>query len=279
MARPHRDLTTNDRFHVINRGIDGQDLFSVEEDWKLFESLIGRICGDYRFELNAYALMSNHYHFLVDLSDCHDRAGVSTAMGVLQSTYASYFNDRTSRSGPLFEPRFLGFAIDSETKTHRTIRYIHRNPIDICGPRALGAYRWSSLPVYLGRRTAPSWLAYERFAPNDPTAHLADLARCAEDDLWPLDTLPPRESTSLSTIERAVDSVCPGPLSDIDRTAVITYLARQLRAADVVAVAAYLDCSESKVRKSARQGATRHIDDAEFARLLDLVIIELARLA
>lgn len=279
MGRPNRNFSTDNRYHVINHGVDNQDLFSIEDDWTLFESLIGRVCGDYSFQLNAYALMSNHFHFLVDLSDCDDRSGVSEAIGVLQSTYAHYFNDRTSRRGPLFEPRFLSFGVCGDSKTHRVIRYIHRNPIDICGHRAIGAYRWSSLPVYLGQRRSPSWLQCDLFKPQDPVAHVAELAGCEVDDFVPLDALAPQRRTTLEAIERAFAMVRREGMSDREREEIVFFLAFKLRAADVAEVAGRYGCSESKARKGAHRARIRRCDDPSFARLLDRVVSNLTTIA
>ncbi len=276
MTRPPRNFTTDHRFHVINHGVDGQDLFSVEDDWLLFESLIGRACEDYSFRLNAYALMSNHYHFLADLSDCDDRVAVSAAFGVLQSTYASYFNDRTGRRGPLFEPRFLAFGVDGDLRTHRAARYIHRNPIDICGPGALGAYRWSSLPVALGRRESPDWLDCTLFTPNRPAAYLADLTGCSVDDLRPLDSLPPQRRTSLDAIDAAVSSLPASTVDVRDRRSIVAALALDLRAADVLDVATRLSLSPGRVRELAGQVRTRRRDDPAFDALLERVEYRLA---
>ena len=274
MPRPHRDFTTNDRFHIINHGVDSQDLFSINDDWILFESMIGRVCEEYSFRLNAYALMSNHYHLLADLSRCEERNGVSEAIGVLQSTSAKYFNDRTERRGPLFEPRFLSYGVDGDAKTHRSVRYIHRNPIDICGPKALGNYRWSSLPVLLGRRKPPPWLDCSLFTPLNPSAHVADLAGCREEDLWPIGALPPQRRTTVDAIQRAVDAVC----TDRSLQQMLTFmLVLDLRACDVVTIAEQFGCGESKIRKLARSGRLRRQDEPGFSALVDRIVVQLAR--
>lgn len=277
MGRPHRDFTTDDRFHLINHGVDGQDLFSIEDDWVLFESLMASACDDYGFRLTAYALMSNHYHLLADLSGCDDRPAVSQAFGVLQSTYARYFNERTNRRGPLFEPRFLSFGADGATKTHRVVRYIHRNPIDVCGPKALGNYRWSSLPVLLGRRVTPHWLDCSMFTPHDPIAHLLELTDCREEDFWPLDMLPPQRPTSLGAIEWAVNETSCGHLDHPTRSAIVAWVALALRAADIVDVAAHLGCTESNVRKAASNARQRIVDDPGFEGLLNRITSKLVR--
>jgi REP element-mobilizing transposase RayT len=268
VGRPSRNLNTDDRFHVINHGVDGQDLFSIDDDWFLFESLIGRVCDDYGFRLNAYALMSNHFHFLVDLTGCEDRSRVSEGIGVLQSTYARYFNDRTKRRGPLFEPRFLSFGVDGDTKTHRVVRYIHRNPLDICGPRALGTYRWSSLPVYLGRREPPRWLDCEVFMPQDPVSHLVDLAGCRVSDLLPLDALPPQRQVSVDAIEHAVDSAGKTALDTRARRTIVLMLALDLRASDIVELSQRFDLSTNHIRRSAQQARLRLQDEPSFDQLV-----------
>ncbi len=276
MPRPLRNLTTDNRFHIINRGIDNQDLFSIEDDWLLFETMIERVCTDYAFELNAYALMSNHYHLLADLSSCEDRHAVSEAIGVMQSTYARYFNHRTDRRGPLFEPRFLSYGVDGDAKTHRSIRYIHRNPLDICGPRALGNYRWSSLPVLLGRRESPVWLNCSLFVPHDPGAHLADLSGASEADRSPLGHLPPQHRTTIDDIEHALTRVGGVPIGERTRRAVLCLLAVEFRVADVIDLAAHLSSDASNVRKLAKRSRMRRLDEPGFARLVNRVIAALS---
>ena len=275
MPRSRRDFTAENRFHIINHGVDSQDLFSIEDDWLLFESLLGRVCDDYGFRLNAFALMSNHYHLLADLSECNDRPFVSKAFGVLQSTYSKYFNKRTKRRGPLFEPRFLSFGVDGDAKTHRSIRYIHRNPIDICGPRALGNYRWSSLPVLLGRRASPHWLDCSLFMPQDPTAHLAELADCRKEDLWPLDALVPQRSTTIEALLDATERVVGRSGTDLTKRSIVCMLALDLRVADVVAISKQLVRSETQVRRSAARARSRRRDEPAFDHLIQQVLAEL----
>lgn len=276
MGRPNRDFTTDDRFHAFNRAVDGQDLFSIDDDWALFESLIAEACDSHGFRINAYALMSNHYHMLLDLSNCEDRAGVSDGIGVLQSTYAKYFNERTSRRGPLFEPRFSSFGADGDEKVHRVVRYIHRNPIDICGPRALGNYRWSSLPVALGRRESPHWLDCSLFAPLDPAGHLAELTGITASDVLALDGLPPQVHTHLDDLSRALTDLPERSANARERRELYCLLALELRIADVTVVAERLNCSPVTVRNTAAQARTRRREIPSFDGLVERAIRELA---
>lgn len=42
MGRPARDLRSSSYFHVGNRGIDGSDIFAVDDDWFAFEAELQR---------------------------------------------------------------------------------------------------------------------------------------------------------------------------------------------------------------------------------------------
>ncbi len=215
--------------------------------------------------------MSNHFHLLADLTACEDRRCVSESIGALQSTYAKYFNERTERRGPLFEPRFLSFGVDGDTATQRCARYIHRNPIAICGPRALGNYRWSSLPVLLGRRDSPPWLDCSLFVPHDPTAHLAELAAISDTDRLPLGGLPPQRRTTVDDIEESLTQLDSSTIGERTHRSLLCLLALEFRAADVRSLAGRLDIDPSNVRRLAKRSHLRRVDDPQFARLVSKV--------
>ena len=65
MPRKLRDLDSSEWFHVFNKGSDGQDIFSLDGDHHLFEELVGAAARRTGLEVHVYALMSNHFHFLV----------------------------------------------------------------------------------------------------------------------------------------------------------------------------------------------------------------------
>jgi REP element-mobilizing transposase RayT len=96
--------------HVYNRGADGQDIFSLDGDQSLFENLIGETVAVYDVEIHAYALMSNHFHFLIRDSNRE----LSEFMQFLAGQYAAAYNIRTQRRGPLFEGRFGSVPILDE---------------------------------------------------------------------------------------------------------------------------------------------------------------------
>lgn len=159
-------------FHVVNRGADRQDIFHDDADHLTFESLLADAVDRFGIEIHAWCQMTNHFHGLVH---CPDDVLPETFHRIC-SIYAGRYNRRYARTGPLFENRYKSKPVIDDSQLLQTSRYIHRNPEPIVGPRALAAYRWSSLGVYLGSRPAPDWLTtgflLDQFA-NDPAKYRA----------------------------------------------------------------------------------------------------------
>jgi|AntAceMinimDraft_13_1070369.scaffolds.fasta_scaffold00756_18 REP element-mobilizing transposase RayT len=148
--------------HVYNRGADGQDIFSLDGDQSLFENLIGETVTVCDVEVHAYALMSNHFHFLI-----RDPNGeLSGFIQYLAGQYAAAYNIRTRRHGPLFEGRFCSVPILDERHLIIEARYVERNPLAFVAPSLLAAYAHSSLSVYIGKRQGPAWLTTDEISPR-----------------------------------------------------------------------------------------------------------------
>jgi REP element-mobilizing transposase RayT len=139
----------------MNRGVDFGTVFFDDVGRLTFERLLGEAHHEHGLEIHAYCLMGNHFHLLG-----RDPAGaISPAMQQLSSSYTRIVNDRVDRDGPLFRGRFASVVVENDRQLIATAVYIHRNPIDLVPVEALAAYRWSSYPVYLARRSAPAWLS------------------------------------------------------------------------------------------------------------------------
>jgi hypothetical protein len=119
--------------------------------------------------LNAFCLMPNHYHLLVETP----RANLSRAIGWLQTTYTIRFNRRHRRSGHLFQGRFKAHLVDGEDYARQLVCYVHLNPVRPRDKSAiipadrralLDQWPWSSHLAYLGRAPAPAWLCTDWLA-------------------------------------------------------------------------------------------------------------------
>jgi len=116
-----------------------------EEGSRILEELKRE--NDRHVELIAFCLMDNHYHFL--LKQVSEK-GAARFISNIQNGYAKYFNMRTDRSGPLFQPMFKAVRIETDEQLLHVSRYIHLNPATayIVEKEGLEDYPWSSLRIY-----------------------------------------------------------------------------------------------------------------------------------
>lgn len=118
-------------------------------------------------EILVFALMPNHYHFLIRQKREH---GIRDFMHRFGTGYTMYFNKKYEHSGSLFEGPFKAIRIEQEAHFIHLPFYIHANPLDLKFPEwrernlkdakaafdYLKQYRWSSLPDYIGIKNFPS---------------------------------------------------------------------------------------------------------------------------
>lgn len=274
MARRKRDIESSDIFHVSNKGVDGQDIFGVVDDWALFGHLVGDAVARHECQVVTFAWMTNHFHMIVR---CDGRS-LAGMMHQLQSAYAVAFNARTKRSGPLFDRRFFSVPIRDDAQFLQCARYVHRNPVAICGSRRLAAYRWSSLPTYLGRTRGPAWLSTSLLAGLiDPVRYLDRLISPHEWDRFPIDALPPLERTTVADITSALDRLRRGGGFDV-RTArtLAIVLALDMRVADVVELADTFDVSPASLRQTRHRTRIRMTTEPSLRRLYESVAREVS---
>lgn len=176
-------IVTSEVYHVFNRAVAGIPIFTntnnflrfldlinyyrfkdtpvsfsqfrlieKEQREKIFNNLIRE--NNQQIEILAFCLMDNHFHFLVkqkiDL-------GIVKFVSNLQNGYAKYFNIKTDRNGPLFQPMFKAVRVVTEEQLLHVSRYIHLNPSTgyLVEIKDLENYRWSSLLSYISESKYP----------------------------------------------------------------------------------------------------------------------------
>ncbi len=281
MGRRIRDLGQSEWQHIFNRGADRQDIFSCDADRACFETWMEETFREHRVELHAYALMNNHIHLLLR----NDDGAISDAMQRLCARYASAYNGRTAREGPVFTGRFKNVAVTTDGQLHQVARYIHRNPLAFVPTRALPAYRWSSLGALVGRRPLPTGLTIGPVTGGVVSlAYLDWVLEPQPSDLLPLGGLPPLIPTSPEAVECAVDravssSAVPPPQDwrpDELRRTLAAQVAIETRAATPAELAARLGFrDQGSVRRLARKGRVCTSDSAWFAAVHDAVLADL----
>ncbi|MEK7565848.1 MAG: transposase [Patescibacteria group bacterium] len=175
----------NGFYHIYNRGVEKRDIFCDQQDFSVFvtylknyllfkdEDALNRMFTSpestslekqkiikqlglknffNKIDLLAYSLLPNHFHLLVKQNDEND---IDSFMNAIGTRYASYFNRRYKRVGPLYQGVYKAVLVETDEQLLHLSRYIHLNPFHYQNLRfsSWNQINWPcSLPNYLGIR-------------------------------------------------------------------------------------------------------------------------------
>lgn len=170
-------FANDEYYHVYNRGIARQPIFSDKRDYERFlltlsfyrlsppvklsrllqlpqnqrEAILNTMNtkGEKLVEIISFAFMTNHFHLLLKQNINN---GISIFLSKSTNSYTRFFNLRHKRVGDLFQGVFKAVHVETDEQLIHLSRYIHLNPVVsfIIKDSELISYPWSSLPDYLG---------------------------------------------------------------------------------------------------------------------------------
>lgn len=163
MSRPLRIEYPGAVYHVQSVGNRNCEIFTDEEDRKIFLETFKEAAARSQWIVYAYALMNNHYHILFRT----EKANLVNGMKWLQTTYTVRFNKRHGFSGHVFAGRYQSMIIEADNAHYFStiIDYIHLNPArsGVARPQTfLSGSRWTSLPDWMSEpENRASWIKPE----------------------------------------------------------------------------------------------------------------------
>ncbi len=144
MPKKLRQFSKSKIYHIIIKGIDGNDIFYDDSDKIIFKKQLLDNKIKFNYKIYAYCLMSNHIHLVISVEDNL----LSKSIQSLTIRYAHYFNKKYQRTGPFVQNRFNSKSIEDLKYFLDVCRYVHRNP-ENAGITKTENYKWSSYREYI----------------------------------------------------------------------------------------------------------------------------------
>jgi putative transposase len=111
-------------YHVGARGNDRQVIFD-DVIRELFLYKLSFVASDFEWSVLGWALMSNHFHLVVQVGE----QGLAAGMQRLNLFLASISNARFSRTNHCLGNRYWSEELEDEPRLHSCIRYVMWNPV------------------------------------------------------------------------------------------------------------------------------------------------------
>lgn len=135
-------------YHVGSRGSYGRTLYDRALEHEVFLRMYERVARKYGWDTHAWALVKNHYHFVLRLRD----GGLSEGMRELNGGFSRWRNevDGETRKGHLVRHGFFARSLGDEGDVIGTCAYVDLNPIEHRTALSVRRSDWSGLSATLG---------------------------------------------------------------------------------------------------------------------------------
>ena len=144
MPRITRTDVREEIYHVLNRANARVQIFNNDEDYQIFESILGEAIEKFDMRLLAYCIMPNHWHLVLYPKQDGDLARF---MGWLSNTHTRrwHASKGTIGEGHLYQGRYKSFICQKDDYFFTLVRYVERNAkkANLC--RFAEDWQWSSI--------------------------------------------------------------------------------------------------------------------------------------
>ncbi len=145
MPRTARIVVPDIPHHITQRGNNRQDVFFVDDDRRVYLSILKEQSEQYGLEILGWCLMTNHIH-LIGRPSGED--SLAKALGRTHFRYTQYINKFHGRSGHLWQNRFFSCPLGRE-HFWQALRYVEQNPVRAKMVRRAWKHPWSSAAIHI----------------------------------------------------------------------------------------------------------------------------------
>jgi putative transposase len=144
MARIKRTDVGGEVYHVWNRSNSRMQIFTTDEDYKLFEHLLEEAVGKFNVRLLAYSIMPNHWHLI--LYPRYD-GDLAKFMSWLTNTHTRrwHVTKKSIGHGHLYQGRYKSFICQQDAHFISIASYVEGKAKRAKLVKSAQAWRWSSL--------------------------------------------------------------------------------------------------------------------------------------
>ena len=184
MPRTARIVIPDVACHVTQRGNNREDVFFAEDDRRVYLKFLLDYSQQFRLDVDAYCLMTNHLHLVVTP---HAEGALAATIGRTNQRYAQYVNHVRGRTGHLFQSRFFSCLLDDKHLV-AAIRYVEQNPVRGGIVHRAWEYAWSSAAAHVGQQDRSGLLDLKAWRAVWPETTWRQMLTEGLDD-GPIDTL------------------------------------------------------------------------------------------
>ena len=141
MARLPRYYIKNQPQHIIQRGINGKDIFIQDDDYQNYYEWLQIAADFYKLKIHAYIFMPNHVHLLASPGS---ENSISKTLQSLGRNYVQYYNKNYGNNGTLWEGRYRATILDCKEYLLKCSQFIETNAARNGLVKHPRDYLWSS---------------------------------------------------------------------------------------------------------------------------------------
>ena len=145
MPRTARIVVPDVPHHITQRGNNRQDVFFVDDDRRVYLSILKEQSEKFGLDILGWCLMTNHIHLIGRPAGPESMA---KALGRTHFRYTQYINTFHRRSGHLWQNRFFSCPL-GRGHFWQALRYVEQNPVRPKMVRRAWQYPWSSAKAHV----------------------------------------------------------------------------------------------------------------------------------
>jgi len=139
MVTNPRIIQPNNDYHVYNRSANKLRIFHSDTDYNRWFNKIINIKKQTKTIIIAWAILPNHYHFLLKepdlktINSCHFTGSIKTSISQftsrIENAYTKYYNFKHQHTGIIFQGPYRSLLIKNDAHLKEILYYINGNAV------------------------------------------------------------------------------------------------------------------------------------------------------